>query len=66
MKKIKYELKFDGLFVVSNEGRGSGLAMMWRSDISIWVDSFSKYHIDARQGSTVSPKLAEEVKVEVC
>lgn len=46
MKKIKYELKFHGLFVVSSEGRGSGLAMMWRSDISIWVDSFSKYHID--------------------
>ena len=47
MKKIKYELEFDGLFVVPSKDRGGGLALLWRSEISIWVDSFSNYHIDA-------------------
>lgn len=23
------------------------LAFLWKSDITVWVDSFSKYHIDA-------------------
>ena len=46
MKKIKYELEFDGLFVVPSRDRGGGLALLWRSEISIWVDSFSNYHID--------------------
>ncbi|KAK7823248.1 hypothetical protein CFP56_035709, partial [Quercus suber] len=37
---------FNGLFTVPNNGRGGGLAMMWKSEVVVWVDSFSNYHID--------------------
>ena len=40
------KLKFDGLFIVSNENRGGGLAMLWKGSTNVWVDSFSSYHID--------------------
>ena len=47
MKKVCYDLEFDGLFTIPNNGRGGGLAMMWKSEVVLWVDSFSNYHIDA-------------------
>lgn len=47
MVKIKERLAFDDLFVVSNDGRGGGLALHWRGGVQVWVDSFSKYHIDS-------------------
>ena len=47
MKKVCYDLEFDGLFTVPKNGRGGGLAMMWKSEVVLWVDSFSNYHIDA-------------------
>ncbi|XP_065639086.1 uncharacterized protein LOC136071560 [Quercus suber] len=47
MKKVCYDLKFDGLFTVPKNGRGRGLALMWKSEVVVWVDSFSKFHIDA-------------------
>ena len=47
MEKVHYDLEFDGLFTVPNNGQGEGLAMLWKSEIIVWVDSFSNYHIDA-------------------
>lgn len=46
MEWIRDKFKFDGLFTVSNESRGGGLAMLWRGRNNVWVDSFSSYHID--------------------
>ena len=36
-----------GLFTISKQSKGGGLALLWKSDISVWLDSFLKYHIDA-------------------
>ena len=47
MKRIKLKLNFDGLFTVTNEAKGGGLALMWKNSSDVWVDSFSSYHIDA-------------------
>lgn len=46
MEKVHSELEFVGLFIISNDGRGSGLALLWKSETAIWVDNFSNYHID--------------------
>ena len=47
MVRIKEKLEFDDLFIVLNDGRGGGLALLWKGSIKVWVDSFSKYHIDS-------------------
>ena len=47
MEKVKRELEFDGLFIVPSDGKGDGLALLWKSEMAVWVDSFSKFHIDA-------------------
>ena len=47
MEYIKLKLNFDGLFTVTNEAKGGGLALMWENNSDVWVDSFSSYHIDA-------------------
>ena len=47
MERIKNMLEFDGLFTVPSDGRGGGLALMWKGRDMVWVDNFSKYHIDA-------------------
>ena len=46
MECVRCQLKFDGCFTVSSDGRGGGLAMLWRDEDVVWVDSFSNYHID--------------------
>ena len=43
---IKERLDFGDLCIVPNEGWGGGLALLWKANIKVWVDSFSKYHID--------------------
>ena len=47
MEKVKRELDFDGLFIVPSDGKGGGLALLWKLEVAVWVDSFSKFHIDA-------------------
>lgn len=47
MEKVKRELEFDGLFIVPSDRRGCGLALLWKLEVVVWVDSFSKIHIDA-------------------
>ena len=46
MEQIKNKLEFDGLFIVHSDGWGGGLALMWKGRETVWVDSFSQYHID--------------------
>ena len=47
MEKVKKELEFDGLFIVPSDGKGGGLALLWKSEVAMWVDSFLKFHINA-------------------
>ena len=47
LAKIRCKIKYVGLFTVPSQGRGGGLALLWKSEVTVWVDSFSKYHIDA-------------------
>ena len=46
MEWVRCQLKFHWCFTVSNDGRRGGLAMLWRDEDVVWVDSFSNYHID--------------------
>ena len=48
MKWVRDRILFDGCFTVSNDegGGGGGLALLWKTGLDVWVDSFSKYHID--------------------
>ena len=34
-------------YVEKNPKGGGGLALYWKNSIDVWVDSFSKYHIDS-------------------
>ena len=54
LEKIRCNVKYVGLFTVPRQSKGGELALLWKSDISMWVDSFSKYHIDVvvNDGST--------------
>ena len=47
MEKVHCDLEFDGFFAIPNNGRGGGLAMLWKFEIVVRMDSFSNYHIDA-------------------
>lgn len=47
MEKFKRDLEFDGLFIVPSDKRGDGLVLLWKLDVVVWVESFSKFHIDA-------------------
>lgn len=47
MRKRSYELHFANCFAVSREGMGGGLAMLWNSEITVEIKSFSCHHIDA-------------------
>ena len=46
LEKIKHKVKYTGLFTVPSCGRGGGLALLWKVEGAVWVDSFSKNHID--------------------
>ena len=47
MKWVHDRIYFEGCFTVPNEGRGRGMASLWKVGANVWVDSFSKYHIDS-------------------
>ena len=35
------------MFTVPSNDRGGGLALLWKKEVDVWVDSFSNYHIDS-------------------
>ena len=56
LEKIQCKIKYAGLFNIPSQGRGGGLALLRKLEITVWVDSFSKYHIDAAvNGMTSEP-----------
>ena len=46
MEHIGNKLDFEGCFIVPSAGRGGGLALLGKASEKVWLDSFSKYHID--------------------
>ena len=46
MKRVKVKLDFVNGFYVQREGKGGGLAMLWRKEVNLEIKSFSKHHID--------------------
>ena len=44
---IRDNLKFEGLLEFSGEGRGGRVAVMWKKDVDVSVDTYSLNHIDA-------------------
>ena len=44
---VRDRIRFDGYFIVPINGRGGGLAFLWKKGVVVWVDSFSSYHIDS-------------------
>ena len=47
LERIWCNIKSAGLFVGPNQDKGGGLALLWKHGITIWVDIFSQFHIDA-------------------
>ena len=46
VEKVGRKYGLESCFSVGFEGRNRGLAMMWKSEISFNLKSFSKNHID--------------------
>ena len=44
---IRDKLKFEGLLEFSREGKGGGVAVMWKKYVDFSVDTYSPNHIDA-------------------
>jgi len=44
---LRRRLGFQNALGVACSGLSGGLVMMWRSDVTLDVKSYSKYHIDA-------------------
>ena len=47
MEWVRCQLKFVGCFTIPSDGRGGGLALLWKEEDVVWVDSFSQFHINA-------------------
>lgn len=43
---LKYKLHFSYLFLVTKNGFGGGLALLWNEDNHLKILSYSKYNID--------------------
>ena len=44
LKKIKRNLQFDHMFFVPQIHRGGGLALYWKEEMKLTVETFSKDH----------------------
>ncbi|KAF8408042.1 hypothetical protein HHK36_007182 [Tetracentron sinense] len=51
MEKIKVSLGFSNAIVVESVGRSGGLCLLWRQDLDISLQSYSKNHIDVVLGT---------------
>ncbi|KAL9457762.1 hypothetical protein AB3S75_006749 [Citrus x aurantiifolia] len=41
------KLNFQNCLAVSREGMGGGLALLWSSEVTVDIKSYSKHHVDA-------------------
>ena len=47
MERIGRRMEFHNIFTVPRVNRGGGLALLWRDDISLDVQTYSDRHIDS-------------------
>ena len=47
MKWVRDRILFYRCFTVPSNDRGGGLALLWKKEVDVWVDSFSNYHTDS-------------------
>lgn len=47
MESIQVLLGFNSLFVVPSHGRSGGLAMLWKAEMRLEIQNYSRYHIDS-------------------
>ena len=47
LNEIRIRYKFGGLIEVSKESRGGGIAIFWKAEYDLFVDTYSVNHIDA-------------------
>ena len=47
MERISHRMQFRNIFVVPRINRGGGLALLWREEISLDIQTYSDNHIDA-------------------
>lgn len=45
MEAVKRVIQFDYYFAVDNIGRSCGLALLWKQEINLNIESFIKWHI---------------------
>lgn len=44
---LKNKLKFEGYFVVDSKGKSGELALPWRVEVGVSIQSYSQHHINA-------------------
>ena len=47
LERLKYKMKYTSLFFVQSQDRGGGLTLLWQQGVFVWVNNFSRFHIDA-------------------
>ena len=47
MKWVLDKIIFYGCFTMPYDEKGTGLALLWKVGVNVWVDSFSNYHINS-------------------
>ena len=55
MRSIKEDLQYHAIFTVPSLGRSGGLAMIWKEDVDLHVQTSSQNHIDAIVFSSTGP-----------
>ena len=51
LERIGKKIQYTNLFVVPHRNTGGGLALFWKTDFNVDVQSYSDRHIDARNGN---------------
>ena len=55
MRNIKEDLQYHAIFTVPSLGRSGSLAMIWKEDVDLHVQTCSQNHIDAIVFSNMGP-----------
>ncbi|MBA0817826.1 hypothetical protein Gohar_022187, partial [Gossypium harknessii] len=45
--RIQSRCRMGGCLAVNSEGKSGGLALMWREDVDVTIQTYSKFHIDS-------------------
>ena len=46
IEKIRVRMGFQYAFTVPSKGPSGGLALLWRDPTTVWVQTYSRHHID--------------------